>query len=674
MKKPALINGRSFCLVKPGCVVVFAMWLCPGAAYAQRDTSKTLKQVTIKAAQQVQQTAVPVQQTGAGEFKQYSAFTAADVARNFAGVNIRDYGGIGGLKTISVRSLGAEHTAVFYDGVQLNDTQNGQIDLGRINLQNIQQIALYNSQPPGLLQPARAFASASILSIVPVHPDLTFQKPYQLTAGIKGGSFGLINPYLQWQQRLSERWSINLNTDLETASGRYKYKVTGTGADTMAIRLNADIKAIQTDAALYWVKSDSNKFSIRFNQHASDQGLPGVVIPYTPVGSQRLWNSDFFTQAAYKRIWENGLQLLLNTKFSSNYERYVDPQFLNEQHKLEQFYRQHEIYQSAAFGKQVTANWAVLLTTDISYTGLSANAYNYAYPTRLTLLNAFATKITFGRWLFQGDLLHTYVNDDVKAGAASPAKNIYSPALDASWKPFGNSNFLLRAFYKDIFRNPTFNDLYYSELGRRDVKPEYANQFDLGSTYTRPFNGFIDFIAITADLYYNHIKDKIVAIPSQNAFIWSIVNYGKVDIRGIDATLKAQTAVINNFKYSVSASYTYQQALNVTDPASQVYNNQIPYTPVQTISINAGISYKSLGLYYNQLTSSHRYYLNQNITDFYLPPYSVSDASVNYSLRLSKMPASISAEVNNLFNKRYEVIHGFPMPGASVRLAIQLTI
>src|SRR5205823_3491705 len=124
------------------------------------------------------------------EFKQYSAYTVADAVRNFSGVNIKDYGGIGGLKTISVRSLGAEHTAVLYDGIQINDAQNGQIDLGKFNLQNVQQVTLYNGQPPNLSQPARAFAAASVLSIIPVHPQLTADKPYQILAGVKGGSFG----------------------------------------------------------------------------------------------------------------------------------------------------------------------------------------------------------------------------------------------------------------------------------------------------------------------------------------------------------------------------------------------------------------------------------------------------------------------------------------------------
>src|SRR5206468_3205208 len=110
------------------------------------------------------------------------------------------------------------------------------------------------------------------------------------------------------------------------------------------------------------------------------------------------------------------------------------------------------------------------------------------------------------------------------------------------------------------------------------------------------------------------------------------------------------------------ANYTYQQALNVTDPASSSYNNQIPYTPRQTIALNAGVIYNRFSLFYNQISSAHHYYLNENKPDYYLPAYSVSDASFFYNGLLNKLPVGAGIEINNLFNTRYEVIRSYPMP------------
>ncbi len=188
------------------CLAVILM-LLPIRLKAQQDTSKKLKEVNITSLTIPKvQTIVPVQQISSADFSHYAALSVADIAASFAGVNLKDYGGVGGLKTISVRSLGASHTGVLYDGVVLNDAQNGQIDLGKFSLYNVQSVTLYNGQAPDIVQPARSFASASILDIKTTRPLLSVDKPYKISVGTNAGSFGLINPYLHWPTRINRQW------------------------------------------------------------------------------------------------------------------------------------------------------------------------------------------------------------------------------------------------------------------------------------------------------------------------------------------------------------------------------------------------------------------------------------------------------------------------------------
>ncbi len=63
--------------------------------------------------------------------------SVADAVRRFTGVTVKDYGGIGGLKTVSLRGFGAQHTVVAYDGITLNDAQAGMIDISRFSLNNV---------------------------------------------------------------------------------------------------------------------------------------------------------------------------------------------------------------------------------------------------------------------------------------------------------------------------------------------------------------------------------------------------------------------------------------------------------------------------------------------------------------------------------------------------------
>ncbi len=642
---------------------------------AQQDTSKKLKEVKISGSiVPKEQTAIPSQQISAADFERYSAFNVADAIRNFSGVILKDYGGIGGLKTVSVRGLSANHTAVLYDGVQLNDAENGQIDLGKLNLNNLQQITLYNGQPPNICMPARSFASASILSIKTVKPALGSIKPYLITAGIKAGSFGLINPYLQWQQLISKYWSFIVNSYLESANGHYNYKTNNNGVDSVRSRINTDINAQQVDGALYWAKSDSNSFNLHINYYHSDRGLPGAVIFYkTSFSKDRLYNTDLFLQGGYEHQWVNSLNLLLNTKVSQINLRYLSPGFLNVEGELDQRFNQREFYQSAAIAYHLYSNWEVSYATDLIVNNLNTNLFNFSYPTRINILNVLASNLIVGKFRLQASLLNTNITETVKRGRAAPARNIYSPTFMATYQPFNHSGLQFRAFYKSIFRNPTFNDLYYGGIGNPNLKPEFTHQFDSGISYSKALSGFFNYIAFSADVYYNDVTNKIVFIP-KDSYNGSIQNFGKVSIKGVDIGLKTLATIITRIRASLSINYSYQQALNINDPSSSVYLNQLPYTPKNTLAVNTGLDYNKCGLYYNQVISSSRYYNNNNLLDDYLPAYSTSDASFVYRFTARNNPVTASLAVSNIFDKNYVVVQSYPMPGRSFRILIQITI
>ena len=64
----------------------------------------------------------PVQVIEKDEFEILGITNLADAVKRFAGTTVKDYGGIGGMKTVSVRNLGSHHTAVSYDGVTISNT------------------------------------------------------------------------------------------------------------------------------------------------------------------------------------------------------------------------------------------------------------------------------------------------------------------------------------------------------------------------------------------------------------------------------------------------------------------------------------------------------------------------------------------------------------------------
>ena len=96
----------------------------------------TIDEVTVSAKRR-EEPVIPVQKLSGTRLEGLSAQSVADAVRYFSGVQLKDYGGVGGLKTIDVRSMGTNHLGVFYDGIEIGNAQNGTVDLGKFSMDNI---------------------------------------------------------------------------------------------------------------------------------------------------------------------------------------------------------------------------------------------------------------------------------------------------------------------------------------------------------------------------------------------------------------------------------------------------------------------------------------------------------------------------------------------------------
>ena len=149
-------------------------------------------------------------------------------------------------------------------------------------------------------------------------------------------------------------------------------------------------------------------------------------------------------------------------------------------------------------------------------------------------------------------------------------------------------------------------------------------------------------------------------------------NLGSVEIKGIDVTGSVSLQPCEKLRINLSGNYTYQQALDVTnpDPASEegrTYKHQIAYTPRGSGSGQVGIETSWVNLSYSFLFSGKRYAVGQNIAANRLDSYSDHSISASRDFRIKKVTTSLSVEMLNIMNKNYEIVKSFPMPGRSVR-------
>ena len=115
----------------------WAVWNHACILYAQNSTDSLqhLNEVLVTA-RALQKDIIPVQSLSGEQLQRLGSHNVADALRYFSGVQLKDYGGIGGLKTVNIRSMGTNHVGVFYDGIELGNAQNGTVDLGRFSLDN----------------------------------------------------------------------------------------------------------------------------------------------------------------------------------------------------------------------------------------------------------------------------------------------------------------------------------------------------------------------------------------------------------------------------------------------------------------------------------------------------------------------------------------------------------
>ncbi|GAA4787806.1 TonB-dependent receptor [Olivibacter ginsenosidimutans] len=618
----------------------------------------------------------PVQRLSGQQLERLGSLSVADATRFLSGIQLKDYGGIGGLKTINVRSMGANHTTVYLDGLPISNAQNGQVDLGKFALDNIAKISLYSGDRPLLLQPAKAYASASSIYLESQLPAMENGQKQSLKAVLKTGSFGLFNPSLQWQKQLSTRTTASLSTAYTQANGRYRFRIYDTNYDTIATRENTDIRSLRTELFLNSELPDGN-----WNTHAyfyqSKRGLPDAVVAnkFKPIMlglGQRQNDRNIFLQTSIQKKF-NRYHMAVKAKYANDYTYYTDPTIVKLEGPLENHYHQQETYLSLANSYDLTKGWGFALSGDWQWNKLNADLDNFAYPTRNTVLVASATRYKSDRLTLQSSLLVTWVQDGTKYNQAASRKTKMSPAASLSWQPFFQKDFFLRAFYKRIFRMPTFNDLYYTAIGNTLLDPEYAHQFDAGFTFAKTFNQQSGYINLQTDGYYNLVTNKIVATPAANQFRWIMYNLDRVSIKGIDVVLKGGLSLSRDLKLDVGINYSYEDARIKTDATSGMKYNageQVPYIPWHSGSFIMQVDYKNFLLNYSFVYTGERYSQAANSSENYLQPWYTHDLAVGKGWLIGHRKMRVMGEVNNIFNQAYEVVKSFPMPGRSYRLTL----
>lgn len=678
--------------------------LCALSAFAVNEaeldslyTQFRLEEVEVTARRR-EEPVIPVQKLSGTRLEGLSTQSVADAARYFSGVQIKDYGGIGGLKTIDVRSMGSNHLGVFYDGIEIGNAQNGAVDLGKFSMDNIEELSLYNGQKSEIFQPAKDYGSAGTLYITTRRPRFAPSKAYNVHVSMKAGTFGLANPSVLYEQKLTDNLHLSASAEYTYAHGRYHFRYrklypNGNVAwDTTAVRQNGDVQSLRAEAGLFGYLPEG-KWHIKGYFYNSEKGIPGAIVNNVWKNSQRQWDRNAFVQGNFTKTFVRGYDFQFNAKYSNDRMRYLNPDTTTMY--IDNTFTQQEIYLSMAHRvavcgsqavneklRKTAINWDISVSADYQWNYLEGNLANFVYPERNTVLASAATQFYWKYFKAQASVLGTFVFDKIHQPSqtmptASKQRPQFTPAVFVSYQPYLKEQLFLRAFYKRIFRMPTFNDLYYTNVGNIALLPEYTTQYDGGIQYDKVWErGTFRTVSVKADGYFNQVKNKIVAIPKGNSqYRWQMMNIGYVEIRGCDVNASTTLYCGKDVFITLAGTYTYQKAQDFSEPDELTYGGQIAYIPWHSCSATANLQWNGLSFNYAFIYVGERYINSANIAVNRMQPWYTHDVSMSYEFAVKTgQRLHFAMEINNLLNQQYDVVLNYPMPGINGKGIVKIII
>lgn len=327
--------------------------------YAQvgmgQDSIRTehLQEVKVNARQhRILTSTSPLQLLDKGDMLRLGVTDMADALHRMPGINLRDYGGAGGMKTVAVRGFGAGHTGVSYDGVLLSECQGGEIDVSRYSLDQVQTLRLTIGDNDDIFISARQASVAALLAIETMS-EIPIDKQPHLSTQLQVGSFGYVSPYLRYVQRLSDRFTLQAMGEYTYAENDYPFLLRNGKYTTHERRTNSRMNSGHGELNMHWMmgrRADGmsrNQLWAKIYYYDNDRQLPGIVRYYTNVTAEQLHDRNAFAQARWQaRSLDDHWMLKVQAKMNWASSAYQDTLVANRRNDAT--YWQREFYTSAA--------------------------------------------------------------------------------------------------------------------------------------------------------------------------------------------------------------------------------------------------------------------------------------------------------------------------------------
>lgn len=580
----------------------------------------------------------------------------SDALKYSDAVFIRDYGFNSGLKTISLNATQTEHTLLLLNGVRLNSRQNNQFDFGLLQTENIERIeiskggssALYGSEPIG-----------GVINIIT--KQVAYDKPFGVDMHLNFGSYNKRKIFLRGYKNFtldSRNLSFALSYSGESAKNNYDYYYFNGLNNILKDRDNSEYSGQSFDFSSEF-SGEFTRIKLNLFLNKWNRNIPGIETG-AEVTSAKQTDEDVLSTVSLHHQLKSKISFIAKTTYRHSLMKYSDASTINLLYPINSYYKQSLFSVSTEIDFSLSVTNEIITGYDFSFSNLNSNETEYG---RLFNTAVFFTGkselhiMRIGSFIFYPSAridYYSHVNKYVVTGK-----------IGFNYKPFNKRDFTLKSSCGNNYRVPSFNELYWKNLGNKELEPERSINYDGGLFYK--FKLLAD-NQIEFSYFNNLIYNRIIWQPDATG-IWRPVNIGKVRTYGVDLSMNSEFTFSNSFNVNLGFNYNIGKSLKLNEdyPGDPTFNKQLIYTPQEFAKSFFSVNYNFQQLVIKKLSLNIFYsfvgkrYTNPDNTRF-AKYYELIDANVNFILKLLKTDFNIKFEVNNLLNENYQVIQGYPMP------------
>lgn len=570
----------------------------------------------------------------------------SDALEGLRSLQVRDYGGIGAMKTISLRGATAGQTVVVFDGQRLNNPQNGEVDLALIPLEHVKSVEILRGGSSAL------YGADAMGGVISIQSQEATADRIQLSAEMGLGSFSTYAFKVNVGLSKNDLDFISSYQFLQS-KGDFQYK--DMWGRNFA-RDNNDASQHHTYTRFSWHPKNW-KFSFAYDLMQSEKGAPGPIEPYYHYA--RMNDRRQHTSLDIVKVSNNRRH-----KFKSqSYYLYSMNHYVNEDSRdvlvpVNDTYINktlgEELQFTSTFRPELVLNYGVnMRIDDFHHQRLDLYYYRMSYDAYIIdeSLFSFDSK----------GLKSLKITPSLRYNGNTDFSDRMTPkiGLIMSFLKNGKLKFLANAGLS--YRSPTFNDIYWPEdsfsRGNLDLQPESGRDWDMGIRLK------IQKLNVEIVYFDQHMSDLI--LWQDHAGLWWPENISEARIRGLENLVDWD--IIPDC-LNLYAQYTFMDARNLSQ---QYFNKYLIYRPVHTADIQINGKISSISLYFNTHMESKRYTYADNAEIRALQPYIRNDIGAHFIQKTRLLDLLFKAEIKNIFNVDYKLLKDYPLPGREVRLSIE---